>query len=137
MDPNTQGRPVFGLELTHQKEKKKLQNAQYELKILKGDQCNPSLIWSFPLKFISHMGRHLRSGHKDIFTHAEHPSSWEKSLPLIEILTGGKPCKHSSASTERRSHHHPSGLWNTVLLLFRLTRPWIPPQHSGGGAEVQ
>ena len=60
------------------------------------------------------MGRHSCNGHKGIFTHAEHSSSWEKSLPVIEILTGGKPCKHSSANTERSSRHHPSGLWNTV-----------------------
>lgn len=33
------------------------------------------------------MGRHSCNRHKGIFTHAEHSSSWEKSLPLIEILT--------------------------------------------------
>ena len=134
VDPSPWGQACFGLELAHQK---KIQNAQYELKILKGDQCNPCLIWSFPLKFTPHMGRHSCNGHKGIFTHAEHSSPWEKSLHLIEILKGEKPCKQSSASTEKSSHHHPGGICNTSPSLQGLPRPWIPPLRSGKGAEEQ
>lgn len=57
------------------------------MKSLKGDQCNRSLIWAFPLKFIAHVARHSRRGHKG--TRRAHappwgvstrtsPSSWEE-----------------------------------------------------------